>query len=216
MLISDRHKFIFVHNPKAAGSSVFHTLKPYANVMCRHNRRQLNYYLHKFFGNVYFLCNYGMHIPASELKRDLPGDKWERYFKFGVVRNPYDRATSFFFYLLNQPGSDFHDLFKSLGSFKNYIMYLRDQKWQEPQHYYFTDENGKILVDKIFKFENLQEGFSGVTRHLQLPDVALPVINARKKKKKYLEHLDNETLKVMNEMYHLDFELFGYEKIHSV
>jgi hypothetical protein len=216
MLISDKHKFIFIHNPKAAGSSVFETLKPYANVMCRHNIRQLNYYLHKFFGNVYSLCNYGMHISAAELRRDIPKRKWDRFFKFGIVRNPYDRAASFFFYLRARPDSDKYEEFKSLGTFKNYILKLRNEHWKETQQYYFTDEHGGLLVDRIIKFENLQEEFAGVMQSLNLPRVALPVVNARKTKKKYLEHLDNEVLEIMNELYDEDFRLFGYEKIESL
>jgi hypothetical protein len=216
MLISDKHKFIFIHNPKAAGISIYHALKGFSNPMCRHNMRQFNYYTHKILGPVSMLCNFPRHISAAELKAELPARKWNSYLKFGVVRNPYDRATSFFFYLQQRPKSDKYSLFRKLGNFRNYVLYLKDQNFKETQKYYFADAQGHILMDHILRFENLETDFPALVGRLGLPPVSLPVLNARKAKKDYVEHLDNEILAILNDIYHEDFELFGYEKILSV
>jgi len=216
MLISDKHKFVFIHNPKAAGISIWETLRPFGNLMCRHRFRQFNYYTNKLFGNVPFLCNYPMHISAQELRREIGPEKWDRYHTFGVVRNPYDRAASFFFYLLERPGNDKYDLFRSLGSFRNYILHLREQNFQETQKYYFTDESGRMLVNTLLRFENLKDEWRNMMRTLELPDLDLPFVNTRRERKPFIEYLDNEILEVMNDIFHDDFELFGYEKVLKV
>ncbi|MFO8053169.1 MAG: sulfotransferase family 2 domain-containing protein [Candidatus Omnitrophota bacterium] len=79
MLISHTYKFIFLHIPKTAGSSVAATLK-----------RNLN-------KNDLLLCP---HTKAVRLKLTAK-DKWKDYFKFTFVRNPWDRMVSAYFFLRN-------------------------------------------------------------------------------------------------------------------
>lgn len=39
------------------------------------------------------------HLPAKKVREFLGDDLWRRYFRFSSVRNPFDRAVSFFFWL---------------------------------------------------------------------------------------------------------------------
>ena len=71
-MINDNLKLIFVHIPKTGGTSIKKSLGI--------TNRSLGY-----------------HKRANDIKKEIP-DKWKNYFKFSVVRNPYDRVYSIYSY----------------------------------------------------------------------------------------------------------------------
>ncbi len=213
LLISDKYRFIFIHNPKCAGTSIFELLKGHSNFLCRYNSSQPYYYLRKFFGESALLCNFGQHASALELKKKIPEYKWNSYYKFGIVRNPYSRAVSFFYHIMNKPQSIRNELFRSLGNLTNYAKYLETAHFKDTQHYYFTDGHDHLMVDKILKFENLSNEFPALLEHLELPSQKLPVINQAIQKRDYRNMLNADSLKIFNEIYHKDFLLFDYKKL---
>ena len=79
-LVSDSHKFIFVHIPKNAGTSIELALKDYctAESLLRPDTNP--------------------HETAVEARVRIGKEKFDEYFKFAVCRNPYDRELSYFFY----------------------------------------------------------------------------------------------------------------------
>ena len=74
-------KFLFVHLPKNAGSSVTKVLADYVGV----DREELRPQKYKFI--------YTKDIPSV-----LDGQQ-DDYFIFTVIRNPWDRVVSYFHYL---------------------------------------------------------------------------------------------------------------------
>lgn len=84
MPISHKHRVVFLHNPKAAGTSIESALG------IPHSAEALlcTKYLPD---HVYAL----QHLPFQELKRKLHGTAvWREYAKVTVVRNPWDRLVS--------------------------------------------------------------------------------------------------------------------------
>jgi hypothetical protein len=79
-LVSDSRKFIFIHIPKTGGTSIESALKDYCIAES--------------------LSRPGSDTHASAIStRVLYGkEKFDKYFKFAVVRNPYERELSYFFY----------------------------------------------------------------------------------------------------------------------
>lgn len=69
MLISNKHKFIFIKPRRAAGSAVQELLKPHADM-------QLT-----------------QHTTAAECKQKHPKE-WRRYEKIACIRHPYERVVS--------------------------------------------------------------------------------------------------------------------------
>ena len=76
----DEHQVIFIHIPKAAGTSVARAL----------------------FGAA------SRHVPYGEYERATP-DKFRRYFKFSFVRNPWDRKVSLYHYVRKTPSHPAHE-----------------------------------------------------------------------------------------------------------
>ena len=60
----DEHQCIFIHTPKTAGISIIHALG--------------------------FQNTHTWHLPLKYYEATEP-EKFNRYFKFGLVRNPWDR-----------------------------------------------------------------------------------------------------------------------------
>ena len=92
MFVNRKNKSIFIHNPKAAGTSIRNSfpLEEYG-VLSRH----------RMFP----------HNPASVVKRNVGEKCWDEYFKYGFVRNPYDRCVSYYFSIV-QTNIDFHQVKK--------------------------------------------------------------------------------------------------------
>jgi hypothetical protein len=82
MLVSDTHKFIFVHNPKTAGVAIAEALKPWEGQTLTPDPRVRR-------GKT-------KHLTVAQIKEcmDTRG-----YFIFGFVRDPWDRFASLFDYL---------------------------------------------------------------------------------------------------------------------
>ena len=77
MFINHKHKFIFIHIPKNAGTSI-------------RNSFQIEGYDKKVVNKPY------PHNSCSEIKTYCGDTVWETFYKFAVIRNPYERLVSYY------------------------------------------------------------------------------------------------------------------------
>ena len=82
-MISHKHKFIFIHINKTGGSSLEHALKKYCE----------NFSNRKFKHQCLFDKLENNPPLISQCKHLL-----EEYFKFTIVRNPWDKELSDYFF----------------------------------------------------------------------------------------------------------------------
>ena len=213
MLISRKYKFIFIHNPKCAGTSIFELLTPYSNMMCRFQNTKFYYYSSRLFGEKEILSNFRKHIPARDLKTKVTGNTWNTHYKFGVCRNPYDRVVSTFFYFKNNNDSVLRRDYEKYANFREFVRDLPNLKWKDYQHYYLCDAKGNILVDQAIKLENLTSDLNTTLRRLNVSTVQLAHRNKSERKKKFETYFDQESTAIVNKVYRKDFEIFGYEMV---
>lgn len=154
-MISHKHKCIFVHVPKAAGTSIERVFIDDLN-LDMDNR-------HSLILGVNNNKNLGprrvSHLLASEYVKDhyISQELFDSYFKFAFVRNPFTRLFSTYKFL------GFDDLIcfdgfiqkklDSLFSSSEYGFFFK------PAYDYLYDYNGNCLVDFVGKFENLNSDF---------------------------------------------------------
>ena len=113
MIVSHKHKFVFVHIPKNGGTTIRTALDPYADlyglnkITPLHPERDQGVLAHtKYEENDYATWHpYGKEIKNFFAKNNW---KWDEYYKFAIVRNPWDRKISFYSFLkLLFPVDDF-------------------------------------------------------------------------------------------------------------
>lgn len=189
-LHADQFKCIFIHIPKAAGTSVALTL-----------------------------FNQGSsHIPWFEYYYANPS-KFRRYYKFSFVRNPWDRLASTYFFLkrggMNKEDADWGNAnlaaYPTFESFvKGWVNEENIHSWEHfrPQHYFICDEEGRIQMDFVGRMENIEHDFAVVAATLGCtkPLAKVNVGNL----KHYSSYYTEETRDIVANVYKKDIELFGY------
>ena len=208
-MISFKHKFIFVHVYKAAGTTVKNVLRPYAKDLSK-PQRMVNRLSRRFGGPVWFpplVQPARNHATATEYKAYLGEEAYATFFKFAFVRNPYDWLVSLYEYVRQNPKHHHHELYLKM-SFAEFIAW-RCGEARELQNS-FVLEDGKIIVDFIGRFENLKADFATALARAGVVG-ELKHLNPSKRRP-YREYYDATTQRLVAEAYAEDFELFGYSK----
>ena len=136
----------------------------------------------------------------------------QRLFKFGFVRNPWDRLVSAFF--CHRP----YDGGRDLAQFHQFVLeHCSDGEYPDdgiyrlhflPMWHFLLDGNDRMGVDFVGRFEMLQSGWKYVCERLKVFAV-LP--HERKRlHRPYKEYYTPETWDVVGQLYQRDIELFGY------
>ena len=158
------------------------------------------------------------HKRAVEWKEQL-GSEWDNKLTFSVVRDPYDRFISMYYFfsvfgkaqkdngtIKKQDVNDWleqHEISETEG--------LPDYEFIKPQADYLHDEKGNLMVKRLIKFENLSEEWPALLQEIGREFEPLPV-----KRKGWLRP-DNVVLtdlskQKIHDYYQRDFELLGYKQ----
>jgi hypothetical protein len=210
MLLSHDYRFLFVHIQKTAGSSIAEALGPYCSRPPRVGLRKI--LSHLPVPESPDKVAFRKHATARWARLKLPNGMFDAYCKFTVVRNPFDRAVSFYHYVKQETTHHSH---RHVGNatFMDYLKYLygRDGRRDPTQRYRVTDRNGKLLCNRILKFEHLNSDFAELCRELKLPgSVTLPHTNATARKPWCEYYDDPRTRALLVDTFADDFEMFGY------
>jgi len=194
-MISHKHKCIFIHIPRSAGSSIEQAINP--DWIFKNFKKQ-------------------KHILASTAKI-IYKDYWNDYFKFSFVRNPWDRMVSMSRY------SRFYGCYIK-GDKLNIEKYIkkftgaeidprslsRKCKTKEIANAIYLNILNEEL-DFIGRFENLQEDYRKVFSIINCKNILKHKESNNKKLKHYTEYYDDETRELVAEKYAKDIEHFGYK-----
>ena len=185
----DKNKTIFFHIPKTGGNSIYESL--FEKEQWGH--RDVAYY--RFvFGKKRF----------------------NSYFKFCFVRNPYDRLYSAYCFLkkggMNQGDQDFNSTYLSeYSSFEDFVLNGLHKKeiinWVhfKPQCSFLKNKKGQLEVDFVGKLENIESDFNKLKSLLKKENSILTHLN---KSKKETIVVSDSCKKVIETVYQEDFSLF--------
>jgi len=201
--ISDRYRCIFIHIPKAAGTSI-----EVSNVF-QDQRDKTGEYV-------------GGHTTAAEFKRRYP-DKFDKYFKFTLVRNPYVRLVSGYFYLLRGGSGSVEDteIFKKYFEHtdKDFVSFCKNSLSEEiiedvvhfrPQYTFLCDDDMNVLVDFIGRQESYIKDAKMAFKMIGVPYEHRHTNKGNNKH--FSEYYTNDIQEKVFNLYKLDFEILGYNQ----
>lgn len=205
MVISHSRRFIYWKPHKVASTSVMYALSKLCNEndscggIAGHVEEKTENYRRNMQAFAH-LQTMGNHATPSEIKdicEILWGSElWDRYYKFTVVRNPWDWALSLLDYSQNQLGATL--------SFTDVI--------ERSQRRYWFSEDGKPLADFYLHYESLEDDFATVCRTIGAPETPLPHlrIGQRDKSKPYWEHYSDANRALIERAFEMEIDYFGY------
>jgi hypothetical protein len=207
MLISVEKNFIFVHVAKTGGQALKAMLKPYAVPKAQGQWRRLLSHLPVREG---FDARFGPHASARWAKLKLPPDFFDDAFKFALVRNPYDLAVSLYSFVRNEPHHHRHQQARNLSFLEFLRLEERRGAWRRrDQLSMLCGYQGEMLVDKIYRFEEIEEAFADIARRLDLPGAELARKNASRRGP-YQEYYGDGERALVERIWRRDLERFGY------
>jgi hypothetical protein len=189
MIVCHEHRFIFLKTRKTASTSVEIALSPHVRgdgdivtritekdedlrtaLGARGPRNEEMPKLAYTFGDWRRLALRGAkglargHAPAAQVRRIVGRDVWSRYFKFCVERNPFDKAISLYYWRTRDDSPR-----PSLGD------YLARAPRRSLSNFHIYAIDGRIAVDRVVAYEDLDASLAAVFRDLGLPGApALP------------------------------------------
>lgn len=189
MIVSHKHKIIFIKPRKVAGTSFEIALSKYLadddiiTPVSREDeriRRKLGFTgprgfsfgFAKYFGKkptkrislfgLRLPHKYYNHISAPQIKRRLDAAVWRDYRKVSIVRNPWERAVSIFFWKNTKSWKQ-----PNLAEFTSYFM---KNKYLLEINYPNYMVGGKDVIDTYIRYENFEEDILKLER--EVPSLA--------------------------------------------
>jgi len=228
LIISHKYKFIFVKTHKTAGTSIEVYLSDYCSpqdILTPFGRNETGHkprnYKDHFNPFNELLNNWGIsrfrtfrqfknkmkfynHIPAFLIKSRIGRDIWNDYFKFCVERNPWDKTLSHYHFRKGRFGDDISfDSYLDQG--KNCLNF--------PKYTDFNNRN-KIIVDRVLRYETLNEELTDVFGSLGIPFNGTLDIHAKsgykKDRRSYREILTKEQSEKISAIYKKEIEMHNY------
>ena len=142
-------------------------------------------------------------MPASLVRKRVPGRIWNSYVKFCVERNPWDKVLSHYhMHAAREGGSLSLDEYLARGRFP--INYFR-----------YSDRSGaKVIVDRVLRYENLLADLSEVFAQLGVPFEGTLGIRAkseyRSDRTPYQLVFNDQQRKIVEKAFAREIELHGY------
>ena len=202
MPISHDKKYIFFHIPRCAGTSLQH--------LCGFQSEGDLHGVIGAHGKAFTLH----HMTYSDLlkQRLIEKSVLETYFKFTIIRDPYERMRSDYYW---QKTHDIHGEFAHLN-FSGYLdlaeQVISEQRYFEKVHFdhfrpmvEYCMNNETFLVDEILILENIEKDLFKLPSSFGIRQ--LPWIN-KSEKKSQNEALDKKCMGRVYDLYKADKQLY--------
>ena len=167
-------------------------------------------------------AHFRIHDSALIIRKKLSASVYDTFLSFAVVRDPYSHAVSHWKYMAQYRSDRIARAFSDMP-FEDYLAYRAEKRrvWDRlfvrlpDQSHFLVDEEGRLLVKRILKFESLDDDFGVLASELKLGDIWLEKHNPTKGKPKsasYRSYYTQKSEELVREIYARDFDNFGYPR----
>lgn len=226
-MYSRDHKFIYVHIPKSAGTFIKHYLLSNIEDGYEENQNQQDY-----DDKYKTTCERALSAVVPEVP------DYKDYFKFTIVRNPFDRVVSMFSYLggwkfdyfiennIDSPMMQYVQEFRkyyAANDFDGFIDYAYKEGNIKKFHAGYYENNldrvslyGKVAIDKFYKMEDIKSCTSDLSERFSFEnksgfnDWRQNSSSEYKKKKSYKDYYSEYSKNFIENHFSADLNYFGY------
>lgn len=214
MIVSHRHRFIFLKTLKTAGTSVEIALSRVCGPddvitpLPEHDERlraeaggrpPQNYLSPPLPVKVH------EHIRAGKVRQAVGPEVWDSYFKFAVQRNPWDAVVSLYFWITRHG--------EVRESFEDFLQRPNAAKLAHRNHR-ITHLGGEPVVDRTLRFEQLDRDLGAVWERLGLPgspDLPRAKGQARPRSADYRDFYTPQSRDLVARLFETTVAELGYE-----
>jgi hypothetical protein len=226
VIISHKHRFIFIKTEKTAGTSIEIALSKYCgpdDVITpispedEASRRELGFRCAQNYtippGRYTMLDRarvalggkrpvFYNHARASFIRRYIDRDVWDTYFKFCFERNPWDKAVSLYYYRYKKEPRP------AIGDF------IRSKKLRSVRGYKLYTIKDRVVVDQVFKYEQIGNAMEQIRDRLGLdetPELVFAKRGLRQGLRNYCDILSDDNRAEIARLFAREIGMFGYE-----
>jgi hypothetical protein len=214
-MISHKHKCIFIHISKCAGTTIEFSF----GIDVKNYKAEENDYL---FGWDKVNNLWLQHATPQQLLdlNYITKEQWDTYYKFIIYRNSWDRAYSDYKWMkeVKNVSDSFTNFLYKKGKYKKILndnsknYFVGDHLY--PQKDYFFLDGKRINFDVEIDFDDLENGFKKITKDLGLKNDFFKY-NLNKTKKDNSDHYsyfyNNKRKLIVQNLYKEDIDFFGFE-----
>ena len=225
MILSHRHRFIFLKTRKTAGTSIEIALSSLCGPddiitplgegeELRTGNGPRNYDIpfsdRTLEGKVRSLFGverkhdraFHNHITAFKLRRIIDRKIWASYFKFTVERNPWDRLVSRYYWKYQSESER--------PEFRQFV--LTEANSRKFHNFHVYSIGNRPVVDFIIRYEHLSEDFATVMTKLGIdhPPALERAKSGYREEKPWKDYYDNETREIVRKTFAREIKLMGY------
>ena len=225
VLVSHKYKFIYLKTRKTGSTSVDAFFEQFcipdeevANFKIKHGAVQkitdAGIVGSRFNGGK-ATDDWRNHKPANVVRDLLGEEKFNAYFKFTVIRNPWDKAVSLYHYHKGAKHGSFIDFIA-----KNMLERLSvRERGKHSIDWYIHSLEDKPICNRYLRFETLREDVEQLCKDLKLQNYTMDAFPHYKKSNNrphYSEFykkdgvIDEETVNHVKKFYAKEVDYFGY------
>jgi hypothetical protein len=220
-VVSNKYNYLFVHVPKNAGNSFWQGLLErerfgkFLLIQKRLHMRLSNGGRNKLVEKIILTPNNlnkdlhlfsktleSTHANIDEISKHFDKNRLDKLHKFGIVRNPWDRAVSLYNYHQYDPHirkMSFYDYLLKKGE----MGMLSQMNWFE--------RDGVNIMNTILKQEELAEELPGLMRNLGIKNFSLTHRNSSCRDNDYRTYFNDKEIELVNLYSQKEISKFNYK-----
>lgn len=188
MLVSHRHRFIYLKTKKTAGTAIEKALEPFARPPGAAGEWQHAAPMAVSEAGIVGARGRGAkrerwysHMPAAQVRDQLPVEVWDGYTRICAVRNPWDKVVSFFH--MSHPRVKERPREQVFARFRRFVA-ESDQLGEDLDTYTI---DGRPVAHEVIRYETLGADFARVCAAL---GIAAPPLEAVKTDARGADRID--------------------------
>lgn len=219
-IINNTHKFIYVHIPKTAGTSVTTLLSSFTTLFdleigaTEFGEKIQDAYFERF--------EIRKHSTLTEIHHLVGENIFNSFYKFSFVRNPFDRIFSAYNFLREweSPQKDFNNLMRGFKTFSQFIQsdFLAYSSVPDhmflPQSHWLENEASEVDLNFVGRVEYLAHDIGYVLDTLKLNtkknEIKLQYLNESIGESSKIKIDFKDIEKIIN-IYQIDFAKYKYD-----